>query len=68
MTDYLEGALGPAERARFELHLAACAACQAYLEQLRVTIATLGRAGVTEPTDPALRSQLIDLYRRTRAD
>jgi anti-sigma factor RsiW len=39
VTDYLEDALPPAERARFEAHVAACPGCEAHLEQLRVTIA-----------------------------
>jgi anti-sigma factor RsiW len=42
VTDYLEGAMVPAERARFEAHLAICEGCQAYLDQMRQTIAELG--------------------------
>ena len=43
VTDYLEERMAPAERARFEEHVAICPGCEAYLEQLRVTIAALGR-------------------------
>lgn len=39
MTDYLEGALAPAERARFDAHVAECPGCEIYLEQMRATIA-----------------------------
>jgi anti-sigma factor RsiW len=42
VTDYLEGALDPAERARFEQHLAECGNCEIYLEQIRATIALTG--------------------------
>ena len=42
MTDHLEGALPDDDRARFERHLAECAACTAYLAQLRATIGALG--------------------------
>ena len=35
VTDYLEGALAPADRARFEEHLEICDACVAYVEQIR---------------------------------
>ena len=39
MTEYLEDALAPHERERFEVHLRHCDVCVRYLEQLRVTIA-----------------------------
>ncbi|MEA2277639.1 MAG: hypothetical protein QOC78_2599 [Solirubrobacteraceae bacterium] len=42
VTDYLEGELAPAERARFEAHIAACEHCAAYLDQMRDTLAILG--------------------------
>ena len=44
VTDYLEGALPPAERARFDAHIALCDGCRAYLEQIRATIALSGRS------------------------
>jgi len=43
VTDYLEGVLAPGEAARFEAHLAGCRHCRAYLEQMRLTLAALGR-------------------------
>jgi anti-sigma factor RsiW len=43
ITEYLEGELGAADQARFEQHIAGCDACTAYLEQMRETIAALGR-------------------------
>ena len=39
VTDYLEGALPPGERTRFDAHLAECPGCTEYLEQMRVTLA-----------------------------
>lgn len=42
VTDYLEGALAPAERVQFEEHLAECGNCEIYLEQIRATIALTG--------------------------
>ncbi|MCW2967368.1 MAG: anti-sigma factor [Solirubrobacteraceae bacterium] len=42
VTAYLEGAMSPAERTRFETHLAACPHCTAYVEQIRETIALTG--------------------------
>jgi anti-sigma factor RsiW len=37
VSDYLEGALAPEERARLETHLAACEPCRTYIEQIRAT-------------------------------
>lgn len=43
VTDYLEGRLDARHRARFEDHLGECPPCVAYLEQMRETVAALGR-------------------------
>ncbi len=43
VTDYLEGALAPAERQRFDAHLTTCPFCRIYLDQMRATIQALGR-------------------------
>ena len=43
VTDYLEGGLSEADRARFEAHLSGCDGCTNYLDQIRVTIAVVGR-------------------------
>jgi anti-sigma factor RsiW len=42
VTDYFEGTLSPADRRRFEEHIAACEGCTAYVEQLRTTREALG--------------------------
>ncbi len=42
VTDYLEGALGEADRARFEKHLSLCDGCATYLEQMRLTLRAAG--------------------------
>ena len=42
VTDYLEGALSTADRARFEAHVAVCHGCTTYVEQMRQTLALLG--------------------------
>ena len=63
LTDYLEGALSRREQARLEGHLKTCDGCRAYLAQLRTTISALGQARLAPP-DPAVRAELIELYRR----
>jgi anti-sigma factor RsiW len=66
MTDYLEGALSTADRARFEQHLASCAGCTAYLEQLRVSLRVVG-AMAAEPVPEAQRSELVAAFRDWRS-
>lgn len=43
VTEYLEGTLPSSDREAMDRHLAGCGGCHAYLEQMRKTIATLGR-------------------------
>ncbi len=66
VTDYLEGALPPADRKRFEAHLKGCPHCTAYLEQMRETIAAAGRVE-PEQLAPQARTDLIRLYRQWQA-
>lgn len=65
-TDYLEGTLSGRDRARFETHLKDCPHCRAYLEQMRATIATLGRIE-PDALDERVRDDLVELYRRWKA-
>ena len=66
MTDYLEGALSPADRARFEEHIAGCDGCRAYMEQLRATRRVTGRQA-DEPVPESLREELLTAFRDWRA-
>lgn len=65
VTDYLEGALTPAERERFEAHLADCPHCTEYLREMRVMVAALGRVE-PETLSEAARDDLVTLYRSWR--
>jgi anti-sigma factor RsiW len=67
VTNYLEGALSPADRRNFERHLAGCEHCAEYLAQIRETIRLAGRV-TTEDLTPEMRTDLTDLYRRWRAE
>ncbi|MBO0825683.1 MAG: zf-HC2 domain-containing protein [Actinobacteria bacterium] len=67
VTDYLEGALSPADRRRFEAHLATCPNCTEYLAQMRATIALTGTLTPADLT-PEMRAEFTALYRRWRAD
>ena len=58
VTAYLEDALDPADRARFEERLIPCDGCKNYVEQMRTTIRLAGR---TEPElPPELETKLLE--------
>ena len=67
VTDYLEGALPPADRRRLEGHLPGCPHCTEYLAQIRETIRLAGRVTPDDLT-PEMRAELTDLYRRWRTE
>ena len=62
VTDYLEGALDPADLRRFEEHIADCGKCTEYLAQLRATIMAVGRV---TPDDLSAEAEaaLLDVFR-----
>jgi anti-sigma factor RsiW len=62
VTDYLDGALEPAVRARFEEHIAVCPACSTYLDQVRRTIAALGHLD-EQTLPPAAGEGLLEAFR-----
>jgi anti-sigma factor RsiW len=62
ITDYLEGTMPPEERARFDEHLPYCDGCAAYLEQMRATLAALGRIPAESISSQA-RERLLQSFR-----
>ena len=67
LTDYLDGALEPAERADVERHLVICRGCSNYTDQMRSTLGLLARLG-DEPADPAQPAPLLTIFRRWQAE
>jgi anti-sigma factor RsiW len=65
VTDYLEDALPPAERARVDEHLAECPFCSIYLEQMRATIRAVGHLPEADVSPEALRA-LLNVFRRAQ--
>jgi anti-sigma factor RsiW len=61
VTDYFDGALSVEDRARFEAHIADCALCTRYLEQMRVTIRTVGRID-EESLAPDVRATFLAAF------
>ena len=65
ITGYLEGTLTELDRARFETHLASCASCQEYLEQMRALIRLTGKL-TTRSLEPETVDSLLSAFRRWR--
>jgi anti-sigma factor RsiW len=62
ITEYLEGKLSPEAVAIFEAHMAICDGCQWYLDQMRTTIATVGRIE-DEAVPDELRETVMAAFR-----
>lgn len=62
VTGYLDSALDPDTRVRFDTHLLECDGCENYLQQLRATVDSLGRVA-DDRVDPALRQRLLAAFR-----
>ncbi len=65
VTDYLEDALDPPARARFEVHLIDCPDCPVYLRQMQ---AIVGAVGILREEDlsPEARDVLMSRFRTWR--
>ncbi len=65
VTDYLEGSMPDAQRARFDEHVSGCDGCTTYLEQFRITIRLTGM--LTEArVAPEARDALLGAFRDWR--
>jgi len=62
VTDYLEGGLDADERTRFEEHIGACQGCANYLDQMRTTIAVMGRLEVDDLSAES-KAELLAAFR-----
>ena len=62
VTDYVEGALSVDERRRFEEHIVICDGCGAHLDQMRTTIAVVGRVSEQQLSTEAV-DELIAAFR-----
>lgn len=62
VTDYLELALEPADRAAFEDHLRICEGCSEHTKQIRTTVGLLGRLP-SEALPSAEQDRLLAAFR-----
>jgi Putative zinc-finger len=67
VTDYFEGALPEPDVQRFEQHIGDCVWCARYIEQMRVTIRTVGRID-EQSISPEARDGLLAAFRDWGAD
>lgn len=58
VTDYLEGALPIEQRLIVERHLAFCAPCMDYLDQMRATVRATGALHEDDVPEPVMESLL----------
>jgi predicted anti-sigma-YlaC factor YlaD len=65
VTDYLEGAMAPGDRRRFDDHLDDCDDCQAYLEQMRTVLRVAGRP-IADAVPPETMAGLLRAFRDWR--
>lgn len=63
VSDYLDDALPPDERLRFEHHLSYCAGCGTYTDQMRETIRQTRSVPREESLPPALRERIVAQFR-----
>jgi anti-sigma factor RsiW len=62
VTDYLDRALPADETSLFEQHINFCDGCVLYVEQMRKTVATVGRVS-EEDVPPETRERLLTAFR-----
>jgi anti-sigma factor RsiW len=67
VTDYLEGAMDPQERLRFEKHLVFCDGCAVYVGQMHETIRVTGALREEQVPDEA-REALLEAFRSWRSE
>ena len=59
---FVEGALSPADRQRFDLHIGKCNWCKLYIDQIRLTIKAAGK--LTEDSlEPRVKEELLAVFR-----
>jgi hypothetical protein len=62
VTGYLDDSLDLDSRSRFDMHLLECDGCANYLQQFRITVATVGRIR-GDDLDPGYRSRLLSAFK-----
>jgi len=61
ITEYLEGALPPPDRLRFEQHVDRCSSCHVYVEQMRQAIGGVGKLS-EDSISPEAKELLLRVF------
>ena len=61
-TEFEEGTLSWKQWGQFRVHIAICAPCMEYVQQMRITSEVLGSQAPPE-VDPATRTKLTEIFR-----
>ena len=67
ISEYLDGTLEASERSRFDAHLRTCSGCEAYIEQMRMTIRLLGKL-TEESISAEAQRELLATFRTWKAN
>ena len=67
LTGYLDGVVDAELRTDIERHIVFCRGCSAYVEQMRETIALVGRIAQDHPDDKQT-GELLALFRRWQSE
>jgi anti-sigma factor RsiW len=67
ITEYLDGTLPESDRSRFDAHVRTCSGCEAYIEQMRMTIGMLGKLS-EESVSAEARRDLLATFRAWKAN
>ena len=67
ITEYLDGTLPEPDRSRFDAHVRTCSGCEAYIEQMRMTIRLLGKLS-EESISAEARRDLLATFRTWKAN
>ena len=62
VTDYLEGSLSDEDRTRFDDHVRGCDGCTNYVDQMRTTIAVVGRVEADDLSEET-KAELLAAFR-----
>ena len=66
VTEYIDGSLDPRDRERFEEHIVFCDGCANHLDQMRTTIAVVGRLEETDLGNE-MAAELLAAFRGWKA-
>jgi predicted anti-sigma-YlaC factor YlaD len=64
--EYIDDELPFMKRLSVQMHLFICKNCRRYMDQLHITIQTLGRLNKTEPVSEERSRQLVECFKKER--